>query len=54
MENIKKMIFLNKLNIIYYYNPLLNYCIGFMTDDRREISEFCIGNIPGSTKFNNL
>ena len=32
------MRYLNKLNITYYYNSLLNSCTGFMTAGRREIS----------------
>jgi hypothetical protein len=48
------MRFLNKLNITYYYNSLLNSCTGFMTAHTSEISEFCIGNIPEAANFNNL
>jgi len=38
--------FLNKLNITYYYNSLLNTCTGFVTAGMREIFGFCMGNIP--------
>jgi len=48
------MRFLNKLNIAYYYNSLLNSCTGFMTASRREISGFYIGNVPEAINFNNF
>jgi hypothetical protein len=48
------MIFLNKLNITYYYNSLLNNCTGFVTASKREISGFFIGNIPEAINFNNF
>jgi hypothetical protein len=48
------MRFLNKLNITYYYNSLLISSTGFVTASRREISGFCIGNVPEAINFNHF